>query len=420
MLEKLKAFENKEPEIVFSWKDPETEAVGWTVINSLRNGAAGGGTRMRKGLNKHEVVSLAKTMEIKFTVAGPPIGGAKSGINFDPDDPRKEGVLRRWYQAVLPLLKTYYGTGGDLNVDEVKEVLPITADLGLLHCQEGVAVGHFKPDEDGKKAIISRLQQGVSQVLTDERYCPALNSGIKVADMITGWGVSEAARLYYDIWGYSREGARTIVQGFGNVGGAAAYYQALAGFKVVGIIDRDGGLINEDGFTVEEIKHLLLTRDGNALSHPDMIPFDEINEKIWTVGAEVFLPCARSRIITVQQIKKMLKSGLKLISPGANVPFKDSEIFLGPTGIFADELVSVIPDFVANCGMARAFAYFMSNNPDMSDHSIFQDVTDTIAQPLRELQERNPVGMELWQDALYLALDKLDFKFEPSEPLHVE
>ena len=52
----------------------------------LRGGAAGGGTRMRKGLDKREVESLAKTMEIKFTVAGPPIGGAKSGINFDPKD----------------------------------------------------------------------------------------------------------------------------------------------------------------------------------------------------------------------------------------------------------------------------------------------------------------------------------------------
>ena len=48
------------------WKDPETEAEGWVVINSLRGGAAGGGTRMRKGLDKREVESLAKTMEVKF------------------------------------------------------------------------------------------------------------------------------------------------------------------------------------------------------------------------------------------------------------------------------------------------------------------------------------------------------------------
>ena len=82
MKELLEKFENKRPEIVFEWKDSETEAEGWVVINSLRGGAAGGGTRMRPGLDKHEVESLAKTMEVKFTVSGPEIGGAKSGINF--------------------------------------------------------------------------------------------------------------------------------------------------------------------------------------------------------------------------------------------------------------------------------------------------------------------------------------------------
>jgi len=103
MKELLDAYENKKPEIVFEWKDTETEAEGWIVINSLRGGAAGGGTRMRKGLDRREVESLAKTMEIKFTVAGPPIGGAKSGINFDPADPRRKGVLERWFKAVLPI-----------------------------------------------------------------------------------------------------------------------------------------------------------------------------------------------------------------------------------------------------------------------------------------------------------------------------
>ena len=82
----LKQYEDQNPEIVFEWKDSETEAEGWVVINSLRGGASGGGTRMRKGLTRYEVLSLAKTMEIKFTVCGPPIGGAKSGINFDPND----------------------------------------------------------------------------------------------------------------------------------------------------------------------------------------------------------------------------------------------------------------------------------------------------------------------------------------------
>ncbi|MEX2336142.1 MAG: Glu/Leu/Phe/Val dehydrogenase dimerization domain-containing protein, partial [Fulvivirga sp.] len=110
----LEKFKEKRPEIVFEWNDEETGAEGWVVINSLRGGAAGGGTRMRKGLDRKEVEALAKTMEVKFTVSGPAIGGAKSGINFDPNDPRKADVLRKWFAVVRQLMKYYYGTGGEI------------------------------------------------------------------------------------------------------------------------------------------------------------------------------------------------------------------------------------------------------------------------------------------------------------------
>ena len=165
MKDLLHKFETKRPEIVFEWKDAETEAEGWVVINSLRGGAAGGGTRMRVGLDKREVESLAKTMEVKFTVAGPAIGGAKSGINFDPKDPRKQLVLHKWYKRVVPLLQNYYGTGGDMNVDEVKDVVPITEKYGLHHPQEGIVVGHYTPSPEQKKVQIQQLQQAMEPFL---------------------------------------------------------------------------------------------------------------------------------------------------------------------------------------------------------------------------------------------------------------
>ncbi len=249
MKELLEKFENKHPEIVFQWQDAETEAKGWVVINSLRGGAAGGGTRMRLGLDQHEVTSLAKTMEVKFTVSGPPIGGAKSGINFDPNDPRKAGVLKRWYEAVTPLLKHYYGTGGDLNVDEIHEVIPITEDCGVWHPQEGVFNGHFQPREAQKINRIGQLRQGVLKAIEDPTYSPDVNKKYVVADMITGFGVAESVKHYYDIYGGKLKDKRVIVQGWGNVGSAGAYYLAQEGAKIVGIIDRVGGLINADGFS---------------------------------------------------------------------------------------------------------------------------------------------------------------------------
>ena len=61
MKDLLAKFESQKPEIVFEWSDAETEAEGWVVINSLRGGAAGGGTRMRVGLDKKEVIALLTT-----------------------------------------------------------------------------------------------------------------------------------------------------------------------------------------------------------------------------------------------------------------------------------------------------------------------------------------------------------------------
>lgn len=407
MKELLKKFENKEPEVVFHWKDPETEAEGWTVINSLRGGAAGGGTRMRKGLDMNEVLSLAKTMEVKFSVSGPAIGGAKSGINFDPADPRKKGVLQRWYKAVSPLLKSYYGTGGDLNVDEIHEVIPMTEECGVWHPQEGVFNGHFKPTEADKINRIGQLRQGVVKVIESTTFSPDVLKKYTVADMITGYGVAQAVRHYYDIYGGSVVGKKSIVQGFGNVGSAAAFYLAEMGAKVVGIIDRDGGLINENGFTFEEIRTLFLNKDGNKLISDKMIPFEEINAKIWSIGAEVFAPCAASRLVTKEQVDSMIASGLEVISCGANVPFADKEIFFGPIMEEVDSKVSLVPDFISNCGMARVFAYFMERKVQMTDEAIFNDTSEVIKKAIQKTYDLSSDKKNISARAFEIALKQL-------------
>ncbi|MBL4746103.1 MAG: amino acid dehydrogenase [Flavobacteriaceae bacterium] len=409
MKELLNKYENKSPEIVFHWKDPESEAEGWTVINSLRGGAAGGGTRMRKGLDKNEVLSLAKTMEVKFTVSGPNIGGAKSGINFDPNDPRKGEVLKRWYKAVAPLLKHYYGTGGDLNVDEIHDVIPLTEDCGVWHPQEGVFNGHFKPTEAEKINRIGQLRHGVIKVIEDTRFSPDTNRKYTVADMLTGYGVAEAVKHYYAIYGGTIQGKKAIVQGFGNVGSAAAYYLTQLGAKVVGIIDRDGGLIKEDGFSMEEVRELFLNKDGNKLRAASMMSFDEINDKIWSIPAEIFVPAAASRLVTKDQVQQMIDSGLEVVSPGANVPFADKEIFFGPIMEHTDNHVSLIPDFISNCGIARVFAYLMESRIPlpMKDDAIFNDTSNTIKKALVKTFNKKSSKTEICKTAFEIALNQL-------------
>ncbi len=405
----LDKYKNKKPEIVFEWHDEETGAEGWIVINSLRNGAAGGGTRMRLGLTREEVISLAKVMEIKFSVCGPAIGGAKSGINFDPRHPKRLEVLERWYKAALPILKNYYGTGGDLNVDEIKDVVPITEQLGLWHPQEGIVRGHLKPTEGQQINIIGQLRYGCTKIVEDPEFVPeGSQHKYAVADLITGYGVAESVRHFYDLYKKTTpKGKTAIIQGWGNVASAAACYLAKEGVKIVGVIDRDGGILAPEGLGLEQVKQLFNTKDGNRLSADNLLPFSEINEKIWSLGADIFIPGAASKLVTRAQVDALLEGGVEVIACGANVPFTDDEVFFGPTARYTDQHTTLIPDFIANCGMARVFAYLMQPDAAMTDRAIFTDTSQTIRNGLEEVIKNNPSNLGVSTNALYLALKKL-------------
>ena len=403
----MQEFEDKKPEIVFEWQDSHTTAKGWIVINSLRGGAAAGGTRMRVGVTKNEVLSLAKTMEIKFAVAGPDIGGGKSGIDFDPRDPRKEEVLKRWFKAAKPILKSYYGTGGDMNVDEVEEVIPFCKNEGILFPLEGIVNGHFKLSGEEKNKIINQLSTGVPLDVTSSKLLPNGSKKYSVGDLITGYGVCESVVHFYNIYGGELKNKRVIIQGWGNVAATAAYYLAQEGAIVVGIIDKNGGLINKNGFSFEKISQLLEKRSENYLEDQDIKSFEEINNNIWKVGAEIFIPAAASRLITDQNLEDMIKNNLEVISCGANVPFADKEIFFGPIAKKADEQVSLIPDFISNCGMARTFSYLMEKNIEMNDFAIFEAVSKTIFDALKDTFNKNSSKKNIAKTAFEIALKKL-------------
>ncbi len=396
LVKTLEEYKSKPPEVLFEWNDSQSEAKGWIVINSLKNGAAGGGTRMRKGLTKEEVVSLAKVMEIKFSVCGPPIGGAKSGIDFDPNDPRRDEVLKRWYKTVIPILKSYYGTGGDLNVDELKDVIPITEDLGLWHPQEGIVNGHLKSSEGERINLLGQLRYGCAKIIENSVYVPNSQKRYAVADMITGFGVAESVRHYYNIYkNEDVEGKKVIIQGWGNVASAAGFYLARMGAKVVGIIDIAGCVINTEGFSLQDVEEMFLEKENNKLIAENMISFAEGNEKIWDVPCDIFIPGAASKIVSGEQVNRLEKNGLELISCGANVPFVDDKVFFGETAVEIDKKISLIPDFVANCGMARVFAYLMQNNIELTDKAIFSDVSNVIKGYLSNIYEKDNSSLNI-------------------------
>ncbi len=235
---------------------------------------------------------------------------------------------------------------------------------------------------------------------SDEKYA--------VADLVTGYGVAESVRHFYNLYKKTDlKGKRVIIQGWGNVAAAAGYYLAQQGAKIVGIIDREGGILSNEGLDFNAVKSLFLHKKGNKLQSTQMLPFETVNEKIWSIGAEIFIPGAASRLINKDHVQQMIQNGIEVISCGANVPFVDDDVFFGQTARETDAKIALIPDFIANCGMARVFAYLMQPDVPVTDRSIFQDISQTIRRALEEVHKTHPSANFISSNALKLALNKL-------------
>lgn len=392
------------PALSVAWSDNETGARAWLVINSLRGGAAGGGTRMRLGLDPREVIYLAKAMELKFSICGPPIGGAKNGIDFNPRDPRRTVVLERWYDAIRPYLRERYGTGGDLNVDEVLDVIPAFAKLGLAHPQQGVIQGHLQPTGETFHHVLRTMSEGVQSQLP-----PALGiegMALTTADMITGYGVAVAVRDYYEKSRRGLAGVRVLLEGFGNVGAAAGLYLARFGAKLVGIADAERCLLEPQGLdavAVEELvrrrSHKLLPADDRRVRHG--------HDGFYDVPADVFVAAAISESLQPATLDRLATAGVQVIAAGSNQPFREAKIGSTRVAQGADSRFTVLADILANCGMARTFSYLMEPNAVPAPEPVFAAVHATIDDTLSQVLERTRGRTGLLAATLGLALDRI-------------
>ena len=112
-------------------------------------------------------------------------------------------------------------------------------------------------------------------------------------------------------------------------------------------------------------------------------------------------------MVTQAQIESMIASGLEVISCGANVPFADTAIFFGPIMENVDNKVSLIPDFISNCGMARVFAYFMEKKVQMTDDAIFMDTSSIIRNAIEKAFKLNNSKTKISATAFEIALKQL-------------
>ncbi|GDX97667.1 amino acid dehydrogenase [Phycisphaerae bacterium] len=405
---KYQAFYQRPPAIVVEWHDDVTDAVGWLCIDSLRGGAAGGGTRMRDKGTREEAVFLAKTMAVKFRACGPDIGGGKSVIRFNAAAPMdvKHGVLERWYKHIGPYLKNCYGTGGDVGVDEVSEATAITQRvLGLGHVQEGIARGHSWNDGEPAAAKIDRLKHGVEALVSlSDLPGPRMHEGKgkwMVADVVTGLGVARSVEAYYKLRGKSLQGQRVIVEGFGAVGAFTAYYLEKQGAVTIA-----GSTRNADG-TIRvvsnprglDVRKLINAREGTNLpvrfvQEGATVVDTASGDELLNSPAEIYIPAAASHTTTAARLRVMKNAGIKVVSCGANNPFaydhtkKDVISWVSDQLTLmreADQQFAIIPDFIANCGMARVFNFLMTAGGKTDADSILADAGNIVEQRLTQL-----------------------------------
>lgn len=231
----------------------------------------------------------------------------------------------------------YYGIGGDFNVDEFKDVIFIIECLGLWYLQEGIVNGYFNFICGDKVKIIGQLCYGCVKIVED--FCFVFD-GYKyvVVDLIIGFGVVELVCYFYEIYyGIFLEGKIVIIQGWGNVVLVVVSYFLFLGVCIFGIIDWEGGVISWEGLGMEEVKEFFVCKQGNKFVVDELLLFEEVNEKIWFLGVDIFILGVVLKLVICEQVEQLVEGGVEVIFCGVNVFFVDDGVFFGLIVVWMDQ-----------------------------------------------------------------------------------
>lgn len=332
--------------------DEELDFTGWVIVDSLINGLAAGGVRMRDGLTEREVGRLARAMTHKFAAAQIPLGGAKSGIDADPRRPDKAQVISRFGQLIQPMLSSLYLAGEDMGT--------VKADIGNLYRSAGV-----NPVAVAKQRMSAK---GIAVDLPDD--FDLLSDESNLEEIMTGFGVTECAEEACSILGISLASATVAIQGFGTVGSGTAQFLSQKGAKIIAVADVNGTIYRPEGIPIEQ---LVKARDELGTINKDVLEFDytKMPREEWlAVDAQILIPAAIADAIDKNNVGKI---SAKLVIEAANIPVTSAaERELQKMG------VALIPDFIANAGAACGLGLILSGQVKFDPPEILQEVARRI------------------------------------------
>ncbi|HEY7126139.1 MAG TPA: Glu/Leu/Phe/Val dehydrogenase [Ktedonobacterales bacterium] len=288
---------------------------GYRVQHNINRGPAKGGIRYSPSVSLDEVRALAMWMTWKCAVVGIPFGGAKGGVVCDPREMSKS-ELERMTRRFTTEISLFIGPDSDIPAPDMntnQQVMAWMMDTYSMHHGYSIpAVVTGKP-----------LSIGGSE--------GRLESTARGAFFIT----QEAARDA----GITLEGAKVVVQGFGNVGGAAAEFFHDAGCKVVGLSDIYGAVSNPNGIDVHRAARYS-QEHGRLTNLPETEAIT--NAELLELPCDILVPAALEGQLTGRNANRIKARLIIEAANGPTTPDADE--------IFKDRGITVIPDILANAG----------------------------------------------------------------------
>ncbi|BAY76546.1 glutamate dehydrogenase (NADP) [Nostoc linckia NIES-25] len=289
---------------------------GHRVQHSDVLGPYKGGIRYHPAVTLREVSALAMLMTWKCALLGIPYGGGKGGIAIDPKR-YSVGELERISRRYISELIKDIGPSVDIPAPDMGTS---AREMAWMMDTYSVNVGHAVPG-----------------VVTGK---PISVGGSKGREMATGRGAMIAVREALADQGKSLAGVRVVIQGFGNVGGAAADLLYEAGAKIIAVSTSAGGLFSEDGLDIPKLKVYAAENHKNIVGFPEAVAIS--NADLLTLPCDVLIPAALENQITEENANRVQA---QIVAEAANGPVTlEASLSLEARG------VTVLPDILANAG----------------------------------------------------------------------
>ena len=346
-----------EPERIIMFRVPWLDDNGKIQVNRgyrvQFNGAIGpykGGLRFHPSVNLSIMKFLGFEQIFKNALTGRPIGGGKGGSDFDPKG-KSDMEIMRFCQSFMNELQRHIGQDVDVPA----------GDIGVGGREIGYLFGQFRKIRNAYEA----------GVLTGK----GLEYGGSLARKeATGYGLMYFMREMLGANNINLQGKTAIISGSGNVAIYACEKAQQLGVKVIAMSDSSGCVVDENGINIGIVKQIKEVDRGRIKEYLNSVPSAKYMENngsippIFTLKADIVLPCATQNDISVEAAKLLVSNGAIAVGEGANMPCTNDAV-----AYFQEHNVLVAPGKAANAGGVATSALEMTQN-SMRDAWTFEEV----------------------------------------------